>query len=685
MPLWVPFGQLRSRVRRSREQTIKECLMKPVYKEKYPHLFEPMYVGRNKVRFNNRVRVAPIGTGATGGGEDSDGRINTFGIDFWMRFIQGGFSSVALPMEVPIDGSHEHCFNLNPKTCNQMNFQRFQRAVHAFNGRTFAEFIHGGPYMRAGFKKISADDEPHLGSRAATREDMEEIAALFGEYAHWAQIANFDGLMLHFAHGWLINYFLSPLTNHRSDEFGGSIENRCRFPLMILKEIRRVVGDSLLIELRLNGTDGVEGGIMPEETAEQVKIFEPYVDMVHITCGHRMDALTRPKQHPTGFDPVAHNAWASEIVKKSGVRIPIGVVGGIYSPEIAEDVLAKGQADYVLMGRSAMADPEIIKKAKEGREDDIRPCLRCDYCLDHGRRVAISKDLHLLTYPSYDRTCMVNPLQFQSAQKLRIAPAERSKKVAVIGGGVAGMNAAISCADRGHSVVLYEKTDRLGGQALLSDPMWFKKEMKLFHEYLERQVKKRPAITVVYNTTATREMVEENDFDAVIVAVGAEQIVPPIPGVEKAMMSFDVFGHEDRVGKRVVIIGGGAIGVELAIHLNGLGHESTIVEMAENLASKTELTERTAYMIHLDKNKVKTMVNTTCTEITDKGVRVKNADGEQFLEADTVIIAVGTRALETERDQFTDAAFDVISAGDCVKASSIVHAVHSGFDAGLTL
>ena len=659
--------------------------MKPVYKEKYPHLFEPLYVGKNRVRFNNRFNVAPIGSGATGGGEDSDGRINTFGIDFWMRFIQGGFSRVTLPMEVPIDGSHEHMFNLNPKTCNQMNFQRLQRAVHAFNGKTFVEYMHGGPYMRAGFKKVSADDEPHLGSRAATREDMEEIAALFAEYAHWAQIANFDGILLHYGHGWLFNYFLSPLTNHRRDEFGGSVENRCRFPLMVIRAIREAVGDSLLIELRINGSDAVEGGITPEDCAEQLKIFEPYIDMAHITCGHRIDALTRPKMHPTGFHPMAHNAWASEIVKKSGVNIPIGLVGGVYDPAVAEDVLAKGQADYVLMARSAMADPEIIKKAKEGREDDIRPCLRCNYCMDHGRRVALSKDLHLLAYPSYDRQCMTNPMQFQSAQKLRIAPAERSKKVAVIGGGVAGMNAAISCADRGHSVVLYEKTDRLGGQALLSDPMWFKKEMKLFHEYLERQVKKRPAITVVYNTTATREMVEENDFDAVIVAVGAEQIVPPIPGVEKAMMSFDVFGHEDRVGKRVVIIGGGAIGVELAIHLNGLGHESTIVEMAENLASKTELTERTAYMIHLDKNKVKTMVNTTCTEITDKGVRVKNADGEQFLEADTVIIAVGTRALETERDQFTDAAFDVISVGDCVKASSIVHAVHSGFDAGLTL
>ena len=659
--------------------------MKPVYKEKYPHLFEPMYVGKNKVRFNNRVRVAPIGTGATGGGEDSDGRINTFGIDFWMRFIEGGFSSVALPMEVPIDGSHEHCFNLNPKTCNQMNFQRLQRAVHAYNGRTFAEFIHGGPYMRAGFKKISADDEPHLGSKAATREDLEEIAALFAEYAHWAQIANFDGILLHYGHGWLFNYFLSPLTNHRTDEFGGSIENRCRFPLMVIKAIRETVGDNLLIELRINGSDAVEGGITPEECAEQLKIFEPYIDMAHITCGHRIDALTRPKMHPTGFHPMAHNAWASEIVKKSGVKIPIGLVGGVYDPAVAEEVLAKGQADYILMARSAMADPELVKKAKEGREDDIRPCLRCNYCMDHGRRVAISKDLHLLAYPSYDRQCMTNPLQFQSAEKLRIPPAERSKKVAVIGGGVAGMNAAMCCADRGHEVVLYEKTDRLGGQALLSDPMWFKKEMKLYHEYLEHQVKKRPAITVVYNTQATREIVEENDFDAVIVAVGAEQIVPPVPGVEKAMMSFDVFGHEDKVGKKVVIIGGGAIGVELAIHLNGLGHESTIVEMAEYIAAKAQLTERTDYLTWLDKTGVKTMVNTTCTEITDKGARVKNADGEQFLDADTVIIAVGTKPLVKERDQFTDVAFDVINVGDCVKASSIVHAVHTGFDAGLTL
>ena len=168
-------------------------------------------------------------------------------------------------------------------------------------------------------------------------------------------------------------------------------------------------------------------------------------------------------------------------------------------------------------------------------------------------------------------------------------------------------------------------------------------------------------------------------------AVGAEQVVPRIPGVEKATMSFDVFGHEDKVGKKVVIIGGGAIGVELGIHLSGLGHECTIVEMAEYLASKAQLTERTAYLINLEKNHVASMVNTTCQEITDKGVWVENAEGKKFIEADTVIIAVGTKPLVKEREKFKDVAFDVISVGDYVEASSIVHAVHTGFDAGLTL
>ena len=666
--------------------------MKPTYKEKYPHLFEPMYVGKNKVRFNNRALMAPIGSIATGGGEMSDGRISQNGIDQCMNYIRGGFSTVALPMEVPIDGGHEHMFNLNPKTCNQMEFHLLQRSVHAYRGLTFAELLHCGPF-------VNLPDYPRLGAdtyvtngypvRAATLDDMKGICDLFAQYALWAKIARFDGLMIHMAHGWLFNQFLSPLTNHRTDEFGGSVENRCRFPMMVLKAIRDAVGDDLLIELRLNGNDEVEGGILPEDAAQQVLILQEYADMIHITCGHRVDALSRPKQHPSNFFPMAHNAYASEIVKNTpGVKIPIGVVGAIYTPEIAEEVLAKGQADYVLMARSAMADPEIIKKAKEGREDDIRPCLRCNYCMDHGRREALTTELHLLSHPSYDRHCATNPLAFQSLSKRDFPPAERVKRVAVVGGGVAGMEAALAAADRGHEVIIYEKTDKLGGQALLSDVMWFKKEMKLFHEYLERQVHKRQNIIVNLNTECTPEIIDELDPDAVIVAVGAEQIVPPIPGVEKAVMSFDVFGHEEETvkGKKVAIVGGGDIGVELGIYLNELGHECTIVEMGHYIAPKAQLTERISYLEWLEQEKVQTMVDTKCVEIIDQGAIIEDDDGNQkLLEADTVIIAVGTKSLAEERDKFIDTAFDVINVGDCVKASSIVHAVHTGFDAGWTL
>ncbi|MED9780727.1 MAG: NAD(P)/FAD-dependent oxidoreductase [Peptococcaceae bacterium] len=666
--------------------------MKPTYKEKYPHLFEPMYVGKNKVRFNNRACMAPIGSIATGGGEMSEGRISQNGIDQCMNYIRGGFSTVALPMEVPIDGGHEHMFNLNPKTCNQMQFHLLQRSVHAYRGLTFAELLHCGPF-------VNLPDYPRLGAdtyvtngypvKAATLEDMKGICDLFAQYALWAKIARFDGLMIHMAHGWLFNQFLSPLTNHRTDEFGGSVENRCRFPMMVLKAIRDAVGDDLLIELRLNGNDEVEGGILPEDAAQQVLILQEYADMIHITCGHRVDALSRPKQHPSNFFPMAHNAYASEIVKNTpGVHIPIGVVGAIYTPEVAEEVLAKGQADYVLMARSAMADPEIIKKAKEGREDDIRPCLRCNYCMDHGRREALTTELHLLSHPSYDRHCATNPLAFQSLSKRDFPPAERVKRIAVVGGGVAGMEAALAAAERGHEVIIYEKTDKLGGQALLSDVMWFKKEMKLFHEYLERQVRKRQNIIVNLNTECTPEIIDDLDPDAVIVAVGAEQIVPNIPGVEKAVMSFDVFGHEEEnvKGKKVAIIGGGDIGVELGIYLNELGHECTIVEMGHYIAPKAQLTERISYLEWLEQEKVQTMVDTKCVEITDKGAVIEDADGNQkLLEADTVIIAVGTKSLAEERDKFIDTAFDVINVGDCVKASSIVHAVHTGFDAGWTL
>lgn len=667
-------------------------MSQPAYKKKYPHMFTPLVIkrGKNEVVFNNRVMMSPVGIVATGGGADN-GRINAFGVDYWTGIIRGGFSSVALPMEIPPEGGHAGVFNMDPEQVNYMNMHLLQRSVHAYNGKTFAELIHGGRCMvKEGLPLKAAADSEYQGRpvKGMDRADMEEVLDLCREFASQARRSGFDGIMVHFAHGWLFHDFLSPLTNTRSDEFGGSVENRCRFPIMVLKAIREVIGDDLLIELRLNGSDEMPGGITPEDAAQQVLLLQDYVDMIHITCGTRIDVTSRPKMHPTNYFPTEHNAYASEIVKNTpGVRIPIGVVGAISDPVRTEQLLAEGKADYVLMARAAIADNDWVNKVKEGREADIRPCLRCLFCLDHGRRKAkvSGKELAMAAEVSFDRRCVVNPLSMQGASKKMFPPPRRSKKVAVVGGGIAGMNAALSAADRGHDVTIFEKSDRLGGQALLSDVMWFKKEMKAYHEWLERQVRQHPRIKIMLNTPATPQLISDLNPDAAIIAIGAEQVIPPLAGIDKAMMAFDVFGHEDKVGQKVAIIGGGDIGCELSIHLSGLGHTCSIIEMTAFLAGNAELTERMSILDFVEKSQVDTYLNTQATEITDEGVWVKNADGTALVAADTVIVCVGTKALRAERDSFSETAFDVINIGDCKKASNMQHAIETGFDAGYIL
>ena len=296
-------------------------MSKPAYKEKYPHLFEPLVIkrGKNEVVFNNRIMMSPVGIVATGGGADN-GRINIFGVDHWTEFIRGGFSSVALPMEIPAEGAHAGVFNMDVDDVNYMNMHLLQRSVHAYNGKTFAELIHGGRCMVAKNLELkAAADGEYQGKpvKGMDRDDMEEVLQLCREFASQARRSGFDGIMVHMAHGWLFHDFLSPITNTRTDEFGGSVENRCRFPIMALKAIREVIGDDLIIELRLNGNDEMEGGILPEDAAQQVLLLQDYVDMIHITCGTRVDVTSRPKMHPTNYFPTEHNAYASEIVKNT--------------------------------------------------------------------------------------------------------------------------------------------------------------------------------------------------------------------------------------------------------------------------------------------------------------------------------------------------------------------------------
>lgn len=669
--------------------------MKPIYKDKYPHLFEPLKVGTKKIPFRNRVLMGPMGLTMYYGIDN--GHFNQFGIEGWTEVIRGGVASITINTALDSLKGDEQWLNINTDVNNHAKMHLLQRSVHAYQGKTFIELYHMGRCAAAQFNQ----DVPVYGStdgeyqghhvKGMDAQDMENVLQDVRKFARLTRQAGFDGIQCHFAHGWLFHDFLSPLSNQRTDEYGGSVENRCRFPRMVLKAIREEVGEDLIIEIRLNGSDETEGGITPEDAAQQALILQEYADMIHITCGHRLDMTTRAQMQPTYLVENEHNVHASNIIRNTpGIRIPIGVVGAINDPVRAEAILAEGKADYIVMVRALMADPQWVNKVREGREEDIRPCLRCDYCLDHGRRKALfkGKELAVVTDATNDGACAVNPFMHQGISKKLFPKPDRSKVVAVVGGGVAGLNAALAAADRGHVVTLYERTGRLGGQIILTDEVRFKKELKAYHEYLECQVRKHPNITLKLNTKATPELISDENPDAAIIAVGAKQRRPEIPGAEKASLAFAAFHNPDRFGKEIVIVGGGHVGCELSLYLAENGHKCTVIEQNEFIAPTAELSLRVSLLQEMEKYYVKTYAGTEAIEVVDTGVKVKNKEqGEFLIKADSVIFAIGTEPLVKERDSFKDVAFDVINVGDALDdgIADVPHAVETGFNAGYIL
>lgn len=664
--------------------------MKPLYKEKYPHVFTPLTVGKKgQLSFKHRLLVPPVGSVPEF--HDSHHRMNRDGVENYMHWIRGGAASIALALEIPLNGGHRGCLSLADEDDGFIFMHNLQRPAHMYGAKTFCEIYHAGCCMlpAPGHTIMSSSSFIYNGNQVKEmdRKDMDDVKKMYVDAARQAVRSGFDGILLHFGHGWLMNNYLSPLCNKRTDEYGGSVENRCRYPLEIIKAIREAIGYDTIIELRLNGDDKKEGGITPEDCAQQALIFQDYVDMMHVSCGTRLDAHARPKMHPTCFVPEAHNADASWALKKAGVKVPVGVVGAIGSAATAEKLIAEGKCDYVLVGRQTVADPEWFNKTREGREEDIRPCIRCDYCLDGGRRGSLTTEVNISNNATFDCYCSVNPLFRQGQYKEYMMHKDVTpKKVAVVGGGVAGMQAALKAAERGHEVTLFEKSDRLGGQlAIYPDHLWFKSHVRDLREYFITQLHKKK-VTVLLGTEATPELIEKADFDACIVAVGAVQAVPPIPGIQHAVMAWDVFGHEDRIGKKVVIVGGGSVGCELSIQLAGMGHELTVLEMARWLAANSQISERMSLEEHMELNHVNAILEAKCTEITPTGVTYLDKNGKSvILEADTVIVSAGSRPLKEEKERFADSAFDVINVGDCEKIGTIRTAINSGWDAAVRL
>ena len=477
-------------------------------------------------------------------------------------------------------------------------------------------------------------------------------------------------VMVHGGHGWLINQFLSPYFNKRTDEYGGSLENRCRLAKEILTAIRKEVGPLFPIEFRFSGSEMFEGGYDIDEGVRIAVELQDYVDLFNVSAGTYQRGFGNT--HPSMFKPHGANVPLAAAVKKA-VNKPVAALGALSDPAMMEEIIASGMADIICMGRQLLADPFLPRKVMEGRDNEIVRCLRCFVCM--AERAATST-----------RRCSVNPVIGREMEGVEIQPAPVKKKVLVAGAGPGGLYAAYTAARRGHKVILCEKSDSVGGILKSEQALPFKYEMYQLggtYELLAKQA----GVEFRFNTEVTPEYVEKEAPDALIVAVGSNPLVPPIPGLkgDNVVVVNDYYLEKDKVTDDVVVFGGGLAGCECAVHLGQEGKKVHLVEMRDVLAPDANVRHRPLLLEQIDKY-VTVHTEHTGVEIRKDGVLCKDKDGNEVLVPGTTIIcALGQKPKTDVVDSLRDSAPYVAVIGDCGRVSNITNAVYQGYHAALDI
>ena len=651
--------------------------------EYYPHIFEPITIGG--VTFKNRIFTAPT-TGHILQTSNASSFPETPYIANYLEKAKGGVACVNCGgQKVAFTGKAAVKSRLDiSEASGWRNFIHMTEAMHAYDAKCSYELIHfgsEGEYIGDAAKGIIYGCSDFVRSDGLhfyemPYEEMDKLADRYAELAEYIKICGFDSLLLHGGHGTLLQEFVSPRGNHRKDEFGGSLENRAKFPIMVLDRIRQRVGRDLLIEYRISGSECVPGGFQLDECIEYVKMIQDKIDIIHISAGVVREPRLRAITHPTGFLPEGCNAYLAKAVKECpDIHIPVLTVGAFQQPEAIERVLSRGEADLVAMARGTIADPYTVQKMEQGRAKDIVPCIKCFRCLDEFKN-------------THHYNCSVNPIAGRETQLEWLFPRQHTpKRVGIVGGGPGGMETALLAADLGHRIDLFEGQDRLGGQLNDADVMDFKYDLRRYKDYLVDHVTAHPNITIHLENRISPEELQSMGFDAVVCAVGAVPIVPPIPGVDAShvMTAVDSFTQPDRVGDTVVVIGGGQVGCETAVHYAKQGKQVTVLEMRAALAPDAMRTYREELVGQVGDHAA-AITGAKVLAIRDQGVEYSDAEGcMHTVPADTVLLAVGMRPLAKEAETFRSCAPYFRKLGDCVKVSNISKAVRSAYDVAMTL
>ena len=653
-------------------------------KTKYPNIFEPLTVKRTTIR--NRIAMTPMGTNYG----EANGEMSNRHMNYYSLRAKGGVGLIILEnanVEYPVGSNGTSQIRIDHDSYMPRYYQLVE-SLHKDGATVAIQINHAGASAssaRTGVETVSSSNVPTKAGgeipRPMTKEEILTTVKKYAEAARRIQAIGFDAIEIHCGHSYLMSQFISPYYNKRTDEFGGSVENRLRFPRMILEAVRKEVGPWFPIIVRVSAEERVPGGNTLEDTLEYLEYLDEFVDMYDVSCGLNPSLQY---QIDSNFLPDGWRSYMSRAVKDKFGK-PVINTGNYRDPKIVEKVLESGDVDIVGMGRGLIAEPNWVKKVQSGEEDMLRKCISCNVgCA--GNRIGVNRPIR----------CTVNPAvpEGDIYKKLKV---NKNCNVVVIGAGTAGMEAACTAAEVGCNVFLLEKNDHIGGLSSFISNLPSKTRMKDFPKYLENRASKLDNLYTFLNTEANVELIKKFKPNIIVNATGSVPLVPPIKGLKENLEAgnvstiFDMINnvndgkYPDDVcnGKKVVVIGGGSVGLDVIEYFAPRGAECTIVDMLPQIGMLADPITKCSMRETHDKYGVKEYVNTALQEVKENSFVVKLPNGEiTELAFDLGFNCLGMRAnnplLPELKEAFDDTDVAIYQVGDSVRARRIMEGTMDG-------